>query len=251
MYAFQSDAVRTAAAWLLRPRLGRGIWRAGLGCGMLLLLGVVVGGAADGPKGKGKLKPISPSQLQAMDGKAEKLQSSFIRETMSLAAEYEQAGQFERAQSLYEAVSRVSPDLPGLNEKLTALQEQLLDGSEVKFELDVSRNWTHTGLMAREKTTCRVEAQGQYKFAVEVPCDALGLATADPANDLVSGIPVGALMGVIVVNNKPGKPFVIVPGKPFEAPGSGPLILKVNVPRGHQSTGSLDLVLAGFYRSLN
>ena len=119
----------------------------------------------------------------------------------------------------------------------------------------------------------RVEAAGSYKVSLIGPTDANGLPTKDPRTDMASGVRCGALMGIVVPtsessptsgatggggggkgggrnNEKVGEPFEIGSNKEFRPSEDGILLLNVNLPAGHKSTGKLKLHISGHFRML-
>lgn len=72
--------------------------------------------------------------------------------------------------------------------------------------------------------------------------------------DLVSRVPTGALMGMILTDEnrkekKPGEPFAIKSKLEFTPRQSGMLYLKVNIPPGSKCNGDLKLKLSGIGRA--
>jgi hypothetical protein len=100
----------------------------------------------------------------------------------------------------------------------------------------------------------RIRATGDYNLTVSLTSlGPDGLPTANPAEDLVANVPLGAVMGVITPagsaggtqNDKPPRPFAV--GANFDKPADrdGILHLKVNVPPGARCTGTLRVKVSG------
>jgi hypothetical protein len=65
---------------------------------------------------------------------------------------------------------------------------------------------------------------------------------------MVPGIPCGAVMGIILANGKPGKPFVIGDGRDFTPKETGTLFLRVNCPGDNKNTGKLKVSISGYVK---
>lgn len=200
-------------------------------------------------KGGASLPPAGSPAVRALDVKVEKLQDGFVRESADFIKAYEDAGQYDRAKFLCEVLLKLDPDRPGLKEKLDKLTEMALESNEFEFDLDVSQGWTNVGAMAVKDRLVRIEAKGDFKFSVSVDTTPEGLPSDNPATDFVAGIAPGALMGVLVVDNKPGKPFPIKSRHEFTPDKNGLLLMKVNAPSGHKCTGKISVKLSGFGRT--
>uniref|UniRef100_A0A7C4LN11 Uncharacterized protein n=1 Tax=Schlesneria paludicola TaxID=360056 RepID=A0A7C4LN11_9PLAN len=201
-------------------------------------------------KAKTKPKTTGKVNVKELDVRAVEMQKNLLRDATEIARGYEEAGEYERAKWLLEVLQKLDPKLPGLKEKIDQLTEKMLESSEFEVELDVSRGWTiPIGLVHKDKIV-RIEANGDYEFAVALRTTADGLPTDDNGNDLVGGIPVGALMGMIVnpENRKPGKPFEIKSKREWTPQQTGLLRLNINLPNGHKSSGKLKVKLSGVTR---
>jgi hypothetical protein len=187
--------------------------------------------------------------VKALDARVEKLEATLFREIVDLSGQYEDAGQFDRAKSLLEVLSKLNPDLPGLKEKLDKLEEKSFDAHEIEFTLDTSRGWTSVGAAVKKGEPVRVEVDGDYKFSVTASVTADGFPSGDPTTDYVEGIPCGALMGMVSVNGKPGKPVPLKAQNTWTPGEDGMLFLKVNAPAGHRCTGKLTVKLSGLAES--
>lgn len=221
--------------------------RAGVFALLIAGLAVSAGQAQTGKdKPKSKTKP-SPQNMRQLDQRVQEMQERILRDASEIAKSYEDAGEYDRAKWLLEVLEKLDPKLPGLQAKIDQLKEKSLDSSEYEFELDVSKGWTPPVGMVFQGRVTRIEASGDYTFSASLPVTAEGLATTDNGSDLMGGMPVGALIGVIVntENKRPGKPFEIKAKREWTPRETGLLQLKVNVPNGHKSTGKLTIKLGG------
>jgi hypothetical protein len=222
--------------------------------------------------GTSKLKPkvglgSSKSKVgdsKELDQRAEKNLESFIAESAKLAEDYEKAGKFEEAQEQLRTILRLKPELPGVKEKIESLNEAIFQTNDYNVDLDVAESWKAQVLVSRGKPV-RVEAPGTYKINLTVSADANGLPTKDPRTDMASGVKCGALMGIIVPvpepgspntkgggrnNDKAGEPFEIGASKEFTPKEDGVLLLNVNLPAGHKSSGKLRVHISGHIKML-
>ena len=214
---------------------------------------------------------IGTSKAKAGDSKeldlrAEKALEGFVTDSIKLAEDYEKAGKFEEAQDQLRTVGKLKPELPGLKDKIEKLNEALFDTNDFDMDLDVADSWKRQVYVFKGKPV-RVEAPGNYKISVIGPSDANGLPTKDPRIDMAAGVRCGALMGIVVPtsdsgatggaakgsgrgNDKTGEPFEIGASKEFTPNQDGILLLNVNLPAGHKSTGKLRIHISGHIRML-
>ncbi|MBC7819423.1 MAG: hypothetical protein IAG10_21265 [Planctomycetaceae bacterium] len=197
-----------------------------------------------------------------LDSRAEKNLEGFITDTIKLAEDYEKAKLFEEAQDQLRTVARLKPELPGLKEKIDKLNEAVFETNDFDMDLDVADSWKAQVQVFKGKSV-RVEAPGNYKITLTVPCDANGLPTKDPRTDMAVGVRCGALMGIVVPtpepggaktggrnNDKIGEPFEVGASKEFTPKEDGILLLNVNLPSGHKSIGKLRVHVSGHIKLL-
>jgi hypothetical protein len=221
--------------------------------------------------GTSKTKSVDSKEL---DSRAEKALEAFVVESIKLAEDYEKAGKFEEAQDQLRTVSKLKPELPGLKEKMDKLSEAVFETNDYDIDLDVADSWKRMVHVSKNKPI-RVEATGSYKVSLIGPTDANGLPTKDPRTDMAAGVRCGALMGIVVPtgdsgsatgstgggaggggkgagrnNEKVGEPFEVGTSKEFKPSEDGILLLNVNLPAGHKSTGKLKLHISGHFRML-
>lgn len=205
-----------------------------------------------------------------LDARAEKNLEAFVADTVALASEYEKAGKFEEAQDQLRTVSKLKPEMPGLKEKIDKLNEAVFENNDFDMDLDVADSWKKMVQVSKGKPV-RIETTGNYKLTLSGPTDANGIPTKDPRTDMASGVRCGALMGIVVPtadsgsaagaaagagktagrnNDKVGEPFEVGSSKEFTPKEDGLLLLNVNLPAGHKSTGKLRVHISGHIKML-
>lgn len=213
--------------------------------------------------GTSKTKASDAKETRELEGRAEELIKNFVTETLKLAADNEKAGRFEAAQDQLRLVKQVKPDFPGLKEKIDDLSEQLFESNDMEIAYDVKDGWQAQVLVSKGKVVRIDGGNKEYLLQMNVKCDVRGMPANDARTDMVPGIRCGALMGIIVPLPEPGKPVnkndkSTKIGDPFEIGGNkevvpkedGILLLNVNLPQGHKSTGKLLLKVAGHIKPL-
>lgn len=192
-----------------------------------------------------------PTNTKTLDLRALKVQADFVKESTELARSYEAAGELEKAKRIYGALSRLNPQSKEIRDRIKLLDNAILSLNEFDIEIDVAHGWGAPRARVAKGKKFKVQAAGTYKFQATLPLGPAGFRTTDPTkNDLAENIRCGALMGLIVANGKPGKPFLIGADKEISASGSGLLYLRVNVPAGSKCTGRLNVRLGGYVQGL-
>lgn len=226
-----------------------------------LSLGLIVAGASiptsgfvqgqDKSKSKKSSKRKGPqANTKSLDIRADQIQSGFARDAEELAEQYIEAGHLEKAKSLLEAVLAVNPQLTEVQKRLEQIKEGIMKSNDYEFDLVTSRGWESTGAMVFEGRALRIKAEGTYRFdAGAGGLSAAGFPDKDPANDMISGIPCGALMGVIAGDQKLGKPFFIGESLDMTPKESGLLMLRINAPAGNKNNGKLRVSLSGYVQT--
>jgi hypothetical protein len=232
----------------MRPRL----LFTGLTLGCLAAACCLSPAATSAQPSKSKAKGTkSSSSTKAIDVRAEKAAEGYVREAATLAREYEDSGNFEKARQMYESIATFTPDAPGLKEKIKQLNEMLLESNEIEIEIDAGRGWDNSRVQVFKGKTIRLQSTGTYNFVVNAEVGPDGFPSQDPVKDeMAAGIPCGALMGLMAEKDKPGKPFVIGNGRDFTPNEDGILFLRFNVPPGSRCTGKVDVRLSGYVRAL-
>lgn len=189
--------------------------------------------------------PTNPVVTRAIDAKAQKLEESFIRDAATLAQEYAEAGDLEKSRELLKSILKINPKLPQVEERIKLLEEGMLQQNGIEYELDTGRGWSAAIAQVTAGKKIRVQVTGTYELSLDAKLDSKGFATGDAPTELAGHIPLGALMGMIVVKGKPERAFPIEDGLEFVPKNSGLLAVRVNVPPTARCSGKLKLELAG------
>lgn len=220
--------------------------RSTIGWPLCIWLATAAGAAEPSPKPK----PPSPAEMRRLDAKLADVSESFLRDTTSLIASYETIGQFDRAKLILEVLQKLDPKNEVIQAKLKTLNERIMEATRQDVDLDADAQWTPVGRVVKGRPI-RIEATGQYKVTATLETGPAGAPSANPVTDLAAGVPLGALMGVILPASEgtaaaqPPKPFAV--GAAYDRPADrdGMLYLKVNVPPGSKCTGRLKAQITG------
>jgi uncharacterized lipoprotein YehR (DUF1307 family) len=190
------------------------------------------------------------TNVKQLNIQADKLRDAFIKQSADIARKYSDAGDYESSRKMLELIVSIKKNVPGVKEMINQLNEKLKTSNSSDFEIDASRNWsTPAGLVAKGKVV-RILSTGTYDFKVDLKVPVGGFPSAVPMKDVSRGIPVGALMGVVVsrVKGKPkmGKPFAIGEKAEYVPREDGVLMIGLNLPAGHRSTGKVKVMISGY-----
>ncbi len=203
------------------------------------------------------------TSTKTIDVKAEKLQDSFLRSATSIAREYEDAGDLEKAKTILETIVRLDGSLSAVKAKIKSLNETILNANEYEFTLDPGKGWTKTQARVFKGQSVRIQTTGDYKLTTSLTVEPQGVAQRDPVKDMVGGIPLGAVMGMVVAPPSPtsaksrkqgppklnkGRPFTIGKELDLKPAQDGVLFLRVNVPPGSKCTGKIRVQMSGHIR---
>jgi len=192
-------------------------------------------------------KPIA--NTKSIDVRADQVQSAFVKDSEELASQYMDAGHLDKARAVLSSVLAMNPNLPGIQKKIEQIDETLLNANDIEFDVNPSHGWETTGASVVENRAVRFHVEGSYRFDVGASIGPAGFPDKDPIKDVVGGIPCGAVMGVVIVNGKPGKPFLIGEGVDYTPKESGVLAVRVNAPAGNKNTGKLKVTASGWVRT--
>jgi hypothetical protein len=198
-------------------------------------------------------KPDSPANLQALDTKAEDLEEAYLTGLLEVADGYEEAGELDKARESLEAILMLKPDSEAVKARLAEMEEAVFDANSHVVEVDVTKGWTTTGIRVTKDEPIRFEAEGTYRYILNETVGPDGFSQEDLMRDMASGVPSGALMGLIVPAPRPGQreppqpdpPFMIGSARELEPSTDGTLLLRLNVPQGHKCVGKVKVNISG------
>jgi len=203
---------------------------------------VVCIGTADAQRPRTGREP----NLTTLDKKAEDAQEVFMRTSAELAREYEDLGELERAQTVLRTMLKLNPKAKQIEDKIKELDEIRLAQNEAAIEVDPTRGWVSAKVGVQKGNTIRFLAEGECRVTISQMVNPDGFASDDVKTDLVAGVPLGALMGLIVdQKGKSGKPFPIGQQTETKADTTGQLFLRVNLPPQTRATGKYRVQVTG------
>ena len=201
-------------------------------------------------KKTGKTSKARPTgNTKNLDIEADKLASSFTRDAEELAGKYAEAGNLDKAKAILESALAVNPQSSTIQKKLDQVKEGIMNSNDYDCDVNPARGWEPSGALVVENRPLRIRVEGTYKFDAGSSTTAAGFAHAEPATDMILGIPCGALMGAIVDGNKAGKPFLIGESLDITPKEAGMLMLRVNAPAGNKNSGKLKVSISGFIQT--
>ncbi len=202
-------------------------------------------------KGPSKVTQATPAQVQEFEQRAKKAQDEFIKDSVELAKDLEDAGLYEDAKSVLETIGKIKDDVPGLKEKLQALKDSAMGSNKSSIDLDVTKGWTDPVGRVEKGKPFRVESSGTYKFSAMATLGPKGYPTEDLQKEMVPGARCGALCALIIPVDDKGKlgkplePIEVGEGRDINPKENGLLFLSVNLPPAHKSTGKIEVTLSG------
>ena len=91
---------------------------------------------ANQPVARSRPRPANPPELKRLEAKMEEVRETFLRDTNQLIKSFEDAGQYDRAKVLLEALQKLDPRNEPIKAKLGQLNEKILDSSEIELDVD-------------------------------------------------------------------------------------------------------------------
>lgn len=199
-----------------------------------------------------KAQSSKKTNVKSLNVQADKLRDSFIRQSAEIARKYSEAGDYEKSREMLLSIQSLQKDVPGVKAMITQLNEKLMSSNSSDFDVDAARNWSvPAGLVAKGKIV-RIQATGTYDFIADIKTSVEGLPHTTAMKELADGIPTGALMGMVISQEKGkpkmGKPFLIGDKTEYTPKDDGVLMIGLNLPAGHKSTGKLKVRISGYIK---
>lgn len=226
---------------------GRHRCRSHLVATLIVSCGLAAAAAAEPPAAT---KSAGPAEVAKLDAKVKDVSESFLRDTTALINAYENIGEYDRAKVLLEALRKLNPGNEAVKKKLAELDHRQLDATEFKVQIDPAKPWVAVGVVRKDQPV-RIRVSGEYRFTASATVGANGLPAKDPAADLVPGMALGAVLGVIAPPagerqaGRPPKPFLVGSEVQRSADADGVLYLKANLPPDATCTGRLEALVSG------
>jgi len=189
------------------------------------------------------------SSTQQLATRITKAEEALLKEYLTVVDEYYKQGDREAAVEVLQRVAVIDPKLPGIKERISSINEELLQDNGIRAELDVSKSWTPI-CEVEEGRPFRLQASGEYKLDLATTVPVIGLPTSDPRQDHIAAAPFGALIGLVLTDGKPGDPFPVNGTLEHTPKKSGQLYLRVNVPMTAKCKGDLKLQISGAVKPL-
>jgi len=221
-------------------------------CGGDLVAALIVScGLATAAEPPAATKPAGPAEVAKLDAKMKDVSESFLRDTTTLITAYENIGAYDRAKALLEALRKLNPGNEAVKNKLADLDRRQLDAEEFKVQIDPAKTWVAVGVVRKDRPV-RIRVTGEYRFTISATVGPNGMPAEDAAADLVPGMALGALLGVIAPpaagerqSGRPPKPFLVASEFERPADADGVLYLKANLPLDAKCTGRLEALVSG------
>lgn len=185
----------------------------------------------------------SAKELEARAAQAEQ---AMIEEFKDIANAFYNAGEKEKAMQMLKRLKDLSPELKGVDEHIKSIDAELLQENQEDIDVDTRKGvWEQIGQVYEEKRFL-VQAAGEFRVTYTATISVEGLEPDKDAKDYLPGAPLGCLLGVIVTDGKPGRPFPIRSKVEHTPKKNGLLFVKVNVPEGARCTGKLKVRVSGY-----
>lgn len=212
-------------------------------CGCCLLLQAV----ADAQSRSRKDKEETPT-ARDLEARLAKAEEALISEYKDVAVEFYNQGDKEKSMAMLQRLKELNPRLEGLGDQITQINEELMGENADEFDLDTRKPWEAVGEVGEEKPF-RIQSAGEYKMTFNATVGVDGLEPDKESKDYLPGAPLGCLLGVIVTDGKPGKPFPVKSQLEYTPKKSGTLYLKVNVPEGTRCLGRVKVKVSGYIQT--
>lgn len=206
------------------------------------------------PKEKEK-KPPNVTEVRNLETQAEKAKTEYVNGLIAVADGFEKQGLSDKQKDILRSILDVAPEYEPAQSKLKEIEEAVFDENSFEVEVDATKGWTVGVGVAKDKPL-RIEAEGTLRVLVNETVDPDGLVSSDPLIHQISGIPTGALMGVVrdprnTPRDEKINPFIVGKEMEFSPKADGILFLKLNLPATSQSKGKIRVTISGNFQKVN
>lgn len=212
--------------------------------------GLLIDAAAMG-QSRDRKRETEATSAKVLELRLEKAEQALVDEYKLAAEELHKQGDKEKAIVLLQRLKQLNPKLDGLDQRMQAINEELMAENEDELELDTRyTEWKLVGDVVDGKPF-RLQAAGEYRMTYTAFVGVEGLKPDEKAKDHIAGAPVGCLLGVIVAEGKDGTmeagtPFPVGAALEQTPKKGGKLFLKMNVPEGTKCTGKIKVKVSGY-----
>ncbi|MCP4787894.1 MAG: hypothetical protein GY903_34240 [Fuerstiella sp.] len=182
---------------------------------------------------------------KSLEVRLEKAEEALVNEYKDVAIEFYKQGDKEKSMAMLRRLRQLSPQMAGLKERIGAINEELMEENAFDLEIDTRKTWELVGDVSAGKPF-RIQAAGEYKLTYSTTVTVDGLPADKDSKEHVAEAPLGCLLGVIVSDGKPGKPFPVKAELRQTPKKGGQFFLKVNVPAGTRCIGKLKIHASGY-----
>ncbi|MEQ9411041.1 MAG: hypothetical protein RIK87_25240 [Fuerstiella sp.] len=213
-------------------------------CGCCLL----IQSAANAQSSRDRSRKDDSPSARTLEMRLAKAEEALVNEYRDVAVEFYSQGEKEKAMAMLRRLKQLNPDMEGLGDRIASIEEELLQENANEIEIDTRMPWTPVGDVLEEKTF-RIQAAGEFKLTFNATIGPDGLKPDAESKDYLPGAPLGCLLGAIVTEGKPGKPFPVKSQLEHTPKKGGTLFLKVNVPEGSRCLGKIKVRVSGYISS--
>jgi hypothetical protein len=210
-------------------------------CGCCVLIQTV----ANAQTSRDRKRDDDTPSAKALEVRLEKAEETLVNEYKDVAIEFYKQGDKEKSMAMLQRLRQLSPQIDGLKERIGAITEELMQENASDVEVDTRKTWELVGEVTKGKPF-RVQATGEYKMTFSAVVTVKGLQKDRDSKEYLSDAPLGCLLGIIVSEGKPGKPFPVKAELEHTPEKSGQFFLKVNVPQGTRCIGKLKVHASGY-----
>ncbi len=213
-------------------------------CGCCLALQAV----ADAQSSRSRKDKEDTPTAAELESRLKKAEETLISEYKDVAVQYYNQGDKEKSMQMLRRLKELNPRLEGLGDQIKQINEELMDENANEFDLDTKKPWEPVGDVLEDKPF-RIQSAGEFKITINATVNVDGLEPDKESKDYLPGAPLGRLLGVIVTDGKPGKPFPIGSQLEYTPKKGGTLYLKVNVPNDTRCFGRIKVKVSGYIQT--
>lgn len=168
----------------------------------------------------------------------------FVVSAEKLAADYEKAGQYDKARACYEEVVRLVPSYKKGRENLAKAKDLQATAERKVVTVMANEGWQDSGLLLAAGKPVIITSTGFWDFRMSADITPDGIEIPKEARNF----PLGALIGVIDDGNpKDHRPFLIGAKHEFTPERSGRLLLRMHDEDFSDNTGKLQVTITGSF----